>query len=105
MFTGSSDDCNSVAVTHADRELLLDSLLASKKNHGAMSPTALLRRQTHLHLQGRSLVGTLAGCLYELVPLATVAFFQENELTHVPAISSLRNLTMLYLQVCSSWHW
>lgn len=100
-----------LVVTHADQGLLIDSLLhsrpvslaASRKQETGTcekSTATSLKRQTHLHLQSRNLVGYLAGDLFELVPNASAVFLQDNQLTHVPAISSLRNLTILYLQVC-----
>jgi hypothetical protein len=101
----AAHDVGAVVVTHADQQLLLESMAALKKNGPVSnskkipSPALVLRRQTHLHLQSRRLVGYLAGSLDELVPHVQVAFLQDNELTHVPAISNLSNLTMLYLQV------
>lgn len=94
-------DEGTLVVTHADEELLLDSFAVSRQFCSPMKQSpAFLRRQTHLHLQSRGLVGCFAGGLYDLAPKVQVAFMQDNKLTHVPAISQLRNLSMLYLQVC-----
>lgn len=105
-MTNSCDSSEgTLVVTHADQDWLMDSLAMKRTGPAVKSKCKFLRRQTHLHLQSRGLVGYLAGCLYDLVPKVEVIYAQDNALTHVPAIASLRNLTMLYLQVCSASCW
>jgi hypothetical protein len=103
-------EMDGIVVAHADQQLLFESMTGLNK-HGPVkcskkkqSRSSVLRKQTHLHLQSRSLVGYLTGSLENLVPNVQVAFLQGNKLTHVPAISKLSNLTMLYLQVCLLHH-
>ena len=103
--TADSSGDGTIVVTHVDLDLVLDSLSAKQQAQASLSQTTFLRRQTHLHLQSRGLEGYLAGSLYDIAPRIAVAFLQGNKLTHVPAISQLRNLSMLYLQVCSLMAW
>ena len=107
-MTGTADisgDDGTLVVTHVDLDLVLDSLSAKQRARAGQSLITFLTTQTHLHLQSRGLEGFLAGSLHDIVPRATVAFLQDNKLTHVPAISQLRNLHMLYLQVQSLIAW
>ena len=98
----SAATCNTSATAQQDGSQLLE-LLAHKKLKPAagQKPAAWLRKLLHLHLNDASLAGQLPPALCSHSPKVSAVFLYGNALSDVSALSQLRALTMLHLQVCT----